>query len=38
MKKLHRDPELMALWDNMPFDGMRMIFGGFQVAVKKERK
>lgn len=33
MAKVHRDEALMALWENMPFDGMRMIFGGFKKLV-----
>ena len=33
MKKVHNDPVLMKFWDNMPFDGMRMIWGGFKSFV-----
>ncbi len=37
MKKVHEDKELMQYWENMPFDGMRMIWGGFEsfLASKK---
>lgn len=34
MKKIHQDPALMKLWENMPFDGMRMIWGGFKSFIK----
>lgn len=30
MAKIHNDETLMKLWENMPFDGMRMIWGGFK--------
>lgn len=30
MAKVHKDESLMKFWDNMPFDGMRMIWGGFK--------
>ena len=30
MKRVHNDPVLMQIWENMPFDGMRMIWGGFK--------
>lgn len=33
MKKIHKDEKLMKLWENMPFDGMRMIWGGFKSIV-----
>lgn len=33
MGKVHQDKEIQKLWDTMPFDGMRMIFGGFKAAV-----
>mgnify|MGYP001611879007 FL=1 len=29
MAKIHKDESLMKYWENMPFDGMRMIWGGF---------
>ena len=35
MKKVMEDPRMDALKD-MPFDGQRMIFGGFQVIVEKK--
>ena len=33
MKKSMADPRLQAGMNPMPFDGQRMIFGGFQVIV-----
>ena len=33
MAKIHKDEVLMKFWDNMPFDGMRMIWGGFKGFV-----
>ena len=33
MKKAMEDPRLQAAMNPMPFDGKRMIFGGFQVIV-----
>jgi uncharacterized protein YbaA (DUF1428 family) len=33
MKKAMEDPRLTAGMDPMPFDGKRMIFGGFEVLV-----
>jgi uncharacterized protein YbaA (DUF1428 family) len=35
MKKVMKDPRLADMMDmsNMPFDGKRMIFGGFEVMV-----
>jgi len=33
MKKVMKDEKLMASWNNMPFDGMRMIWGGFKTIV-----
>lgn len=35
MKKVMKDPRLAKMMDpkKMPFDGKRMIFGGFKVAV-----
>jgi uncharacterized protein YbaA (DUF1428 family) len=35
MAKVHNDAELMKSWENMPFDGMRMIWGGFKSLVAK---
>lgn len=34
MNKVMKDKELHAMWENMPFDGMRMIWGGFKEIVK----
>lgn len=34
MKKVMQDEALMKFWENMPFDGMRMIWGGFKTVVK----
>lgn len=33
MKKLHNDEALMNVWEKMPVDGMRMIWGGFKSFV-----
>jgi len=33
MSKVMKDEALMKAWDTMPFDGMRMIFGGFKTVV-----
>ncbi|MCX7354599.1 MAG: DUF1428 domain-containing protein [Alphaproteobacteria bacterium] len=35
LKKVMKDPRLAAMMDkkNIPFDGKRMIYGGFKVAV-----
>ena len=33
MKKVMQDESLMKLWGTMPFDGMRMIWGGFKTIV-----
>jgi uncharacterized protein YbaA (DUF1428 family) len=33
MKRVYADAALMQVWDNMPFDGMRMIWGGFKGIV-----
>ncbi len=33
MAKVMKDESLMKLWENMPFDGMRMIWGGFKTIV-----
>jgi len=30
MAKVMADPRMKSDWNNMPFDGKRMIFGGFQ--------
>ncbi len=35
MAKVMKDKNLMAMWETMPFDGMRMIFGGFKTIVSK---
>ncbi len=35
MNKIHKDPKLAKLWDNMPFDGMRMVWGGFKTIISK---
>ena len=35
MKKAMEDPRLKEGMDPMPFDGQRMIFGGFQVIVNE---
>jgi uncharacterized protein YbaA (DUF1428 family) len=33
MAKVHQDPVLTQFWENMPLDGMRMIWGGFKKLV-----
>lgn len=33
MKRAMEDPRMKATMDPMPFDGKRMIFGGFEVLV-----
>ncbi|OYZ99991.1 MAG: RNA signal recognition particle [Rhizobiales bacterium 17-65-6] len=33
MKKVMADPRMQFDKDNMPFDGMRMIFGGFETVI-----
>jgi uncharacterized protein YbaA (DUF1428 family) len=33
MKKVMADPRLKGDMESMPFDGKRMIFGGFKVLV-----
>jgi uncharacterized protein YbaA (DUF1428 family) len=35
MKKITTDESIMKLWENLPVDGMRMIFGGFKEFVRK---
>ena len=34
MKKVMDDPRMKGQMDNMPFDGKRMIFGGFESFVE----
>jgi uncharacterized protein YbaA (DUF1428 family) len=34
MAKVMADPRLQADWSAMPFDGKRMIFGGFQPFIE----
>ncbi|MFC5068822.1 DUF1428 domain-containing protein [Flaviflagellibacter deserti] len=33
-KKVMEDPRLKASMENMPFDGKRMIYGGFETVVE----
>lgn len=33
MKKMEADPDMKAQFDKMPFDGSRMIFGGFETIL-----
>jgi uncharacterized protein YbaA (DUF1428 family) len=33
MAKVMKDKSVMKIWENMPFDGMRMIWGGFKTIV-----
>ncbi len=37
MAKVHKDESLMKFWENMPFDGMRMIWGGFESFVSSSK-
>ena len=34
MAKVMKDESLMCAWDKMPFDGMRMIWGGFKAFIE----
>ena len=34
MKKVLEDPRMKAGMDNMPFDGKRMIYGGFETFLE----
>ncbi|POF31498.1 DUF1428 domain-containing protein [Roseibium marinum] len=34
MKKVMEDPEMIAMGPEMPFDGKRMIFGGFEMLLE----
>ena len=36
--KVMSDEDLRKVWDSMPFDGMRMIWGGFKSIVAKSSK
>ena len=38
MKKVMADPSLAAFMKDMPFDGKRMVFGGFKPFVELEAK
>jgi uncharacterized protein YbaA (DUF1428 family) len=38
MKKVMSDPSLAEAMKNMPFDGKRMIFGGFKPIIELEAK
>jgi uncharacterized protein YbaA (DUF1428 family) len=33
MAKVMKDESVMKMWESMPFDGMRMIWGGFKTIV-----
>jgi uncharacterized protein YbaA (DUF1428 family) len=35
MAKVMKDKAIMSMWENIPFDGMRMIWGGFKTIVEK---
>ncbi len=37
MAKMMADPRMKALGENMPFDGKRMIFGGFETMLDERR-
>jgi len=34
MKKVMNDEKMTKMWDSMPFDGMRMIWGGFKTIIR----
>jgi uncharacterized protein YbaA (DUF1428 family) len=36
MSKVMKDESIAGLWENMPFDGMRMIWGGFKSIVNSK--
>lgn len=36
MKKVMKDPRLTQFMDDMPFDGKRMIWGGFKTVVSSK--
>lgn len=38
MAKVHQDEVMLKMWDDMPFDGMRMIWGGFKGFVKAKKR
>lgn len=38
MTKVMNDPRMHMDFDNMPFDGMRMFWGGFKPVVKNAKK
>lgn len=35
MEKMHTDPKFEEAMQSMPFDGKRVIFGGFEVVFDK---
>jgi uncharacterized protein YbaA (DUF1428 family) len=35
MGKIMKEETMMKMWEDLSFDGMRMIFGGFKTMVKK---
>ncbi len=37
-EKMMEDPRMKAFGEKMPFDGKRMVFGGFEPLVVKEAK
>lgn len=38
MDRVMSDPEMQKLWEAMPVDGMRMVFGGFNAFVSLKKK
>lgn len=38
MKKVHADPRMQMDPDAWPFDGMRMIYGGFKTVIGKKKR
>ena len=38
MDKTMNDPEMHKIWEKMPIDSMRMIFGGFEMIASEKTK
>lgn len=37
IKKVMKDPRMTGMMDSMPFDGKRMIYGGFKPMVSRKK-
>ena len=35
LAKMHQDEKMMKLWNELPCDGMRMVWGGFKTVIQK---